>query len=151
VTHGKDQQQNGGATWQPPDEHLLRRIQNASDLLMLIQSRDFGGLPLELGRISRMLGADPFTDEEILEHVARHREGDFGEYGRFEDCTIEDRHRRGETEDLSYAQMNRLRIELRLPYEIRSRYATAKGDLYVSTFTLPQAGRSTHVYGPEGL
>ncbi len=146
-----DWYRNGETRSQAVDEYTQRLARGAIERLMMIETRDFGGLPLELGRISRMLGADPFTDEEILEHVARHREGDFGEYGRFEDCTIEDRHRRGETEHLSRAQLNRLRIELRLPYEIRSRYTTAKGDLYVSTVTLPQAGRSTHVYGPEGL
>lgn len=146
-----DWYRNGETRSQAVDEYTQRLARGAIERLMMIETRDFGGLPLELGRISRMLGADPFTDEEILEHVARHREGDFGEYGRFEDCTIEDRHRRGETEHLSRAQLNRLRIELRLPYEIRSRYTTTKGDLYVSTVTLPQAGRSTHVYGPEGL
>lgn len=117
----------------------------------MIRDRDFGGLPIETGVVARGLGADHFTDAELWQYVARHRGGDFGEDGRFDDCEIDDGNRNGDIEHLSRAQLNRLRIELRLPHDIRSRYRTDKGTLYVSTFTSSRKGRMTTVYGPEGL
>lgn len=59
----------------------LQQAQQIFDLYRRIKNADFGSVPLELGPIFRGLGSDLWSDEEILEHVARHQRGDFGEYG----------------------------------------------------------------------
>lgn len=133
------------------DDQLPPYVREAILRSRMIDEKDFGGLPLQTGSVGRGLGVEEFSDDELLAYVARHRDGDFGDYGRFQDCQIDDRNRRGDIEHLSRAQLNRLRIELRLPHEIRSRYETEKGTLYVSTLTTADSRRLTTAYGPEGL
>lgn len=115
-----------------------------------IGTRDFGSVPLELGDVCRGVGSEPWSDAEILEHVARHQRGDFGEYGRFEAVQINDRHRKGDVASLSPGQMNRKRIEMRQPHAVTSKYVTDKGTLYISTEDTRDGGRVTVAYGAEG-
>jgi hypothetical protein len=128
----------------------LQQIQKLVDLHRRIEDADFGSLPLELGRVSRGLGSDRWSDEEILEHVSRHQRGDFGEYGRFESNEITDANRRGDVESLSFGQINRKRIEMREPAAVTSKYVTDKGTLYITSETHSTYGRQTVAYGPEG-
>ena len=129
----------------------LQQIQKLVDPHRRIKDADFGSPPLDLGRIHRGLGAEPWSDEEILEHVARHQRGDFGEYGLFASFEITDDNRKGDVEHLSRGQMNRKRIEMREPAAVTSKYLTDKGTLYVTTETHSTYGRQTAAYGPEGL
>jgi hypothetical protein len=128
----------------------LDRVRQLVDRHRRIEDSDFGSVPLELGRVSRGLGSDPWSDDEILEHVARHQRGDFGEYGVFESLEITDDNRRGDVEHLSQGQMNRKRIEMREPAAVTSKYSTDKGTLYVTTETHSTYGRQTAAYGSEG-
>jgi hypothetical protein len=129
---------------------ILELIQQSMDCHRRIENRDFGSPPLELGRLSRGLGAEPWSDEEILEHVTRHQRGDFGEYGLFASLEITDDNRKGDVEHLSRGQMNRKRIEMREPAAVTSKYLTDKGTLFVTTETHAVYGRQTAAYGPEG-
>jgi hypothetical protein len=128
----------------------LQQAQEIFDFYRRIKNADFGSPPLELGRIYRGLGAEPWSDEELLEHVARHQRGDFGAYGLFASLEITDDNRKGDVEHLSRGQMNRKRIEMREPHGVTSKYHTNKGLLYVTTETHAVYGRQTAVYGPEG-
>jgi len=128
----------------------LDRVRQLVDRHRRIEDSDFGSVPLELGRVSRGIGSDRWSDEEILEHVARHQRGDFGEYGVFESLEITDDNRRGDVEHLSQGQINRKRIEMREPAGVTSKYSTDKGTLYVTTETHSTYGRQTAAYGSEG-
>lgn len=133
------------------DDFELEQVRQLVDRHQRIENSDFGSVPLELGRVFRGLGAEPWSDEEILEHVARHQRGDFGEYGLFESMHITNDNRKGDVEHLSRGQMNKKRIEMREPAAVTSKYLTDKGTLYVTTETHSVYGRQTAAYGPEGL